>query len=90
MKSERRAGEPFASAATVRQRIEEANALATSAIIEYRTGSGSRAAELHLRTKRAWIEIINGIAELPENEADQVEPMFTRLEEQLFTLGALQ
>jgi hypothetical protein len=54
------------------------------------SSSVTGAAGLHLATERAYAEIIKAVVKLAAKQADQLEPVFTELEEQLFTLGTLR
>lgn len=76
----------FNSIESVRRQIAEAQALARNAAFDYETGNETLAAELQLTAERAWAKILKAIVDLTEEEADLLEPIFTKLEEQLLSL----
>ncbi len=57
-----------------------------AAINEYRTGNGRTAATLLRQAELGLTEILKGITELTEREADLVEPAVTELETELLKL----
>jgi hypothetical protein len=74
----------------LREQIENATTLVNAAAFKYRMANMIQAADLHLEAERACAGIIKAIGDLPEAEADLVEPMFTEFEQQLLTLPRLR
>ncbi len=70
----------------LQEEVRRNTADAQAAAHEYRTGSVRRAAALLRQTESRFTEILKGITELSEAEADLLEPAFTELETELLDL----